>query len=145
MTFARNLRGKEIAVLCGYTFYRRSTTQTTQYWACCQSSSRACRARFLTSLKGKIMKLANDHTHQRQSKYKIVDGLYTYKKCWIYWKCFQSEIQCSELICSIFHVPTYNFINKFCTKFVYDNIYFVLLNIVACSVSITRDELNIFT
>lgn len=78
MQYAVKGKGKHVAVLEGYTFYRARETKTTVSWECTMHGQRCgCKARFTTQCGGDrhLIRANTHHTHDPPA-YKIIDGIY---------------------------------------------------------------------
>ncbi|KAI5646713.1 FLYWCH zinc finger domain-containing protein [Phthorimaea operculella] len=78
MQWLKNARGRDIALLEGFTYYRQYRWETRERWAC--SSGRRCRAAFTlanTSTNPQlIVNFNNEHNHPPAKNYIVTNGVY---------------------------------------------------------------------
>lgn len=75
--WVRNRKGKQLALIAGFTFYNNGWSKTTDYWRCCKSP---CKARFTTTKDKHVKRMSLAHSHP-PVKFTLIKELYV--KLWI--------------------------------------------------------------
>ncbi|KAI5646766.1 FLYWCH zinc finger domain-containing protein [Phthorimaea operculella] len=71
--WVRNAAGKELALVQGYSFYCRASSQSTRTWVC--TCNRRCSSRFVTTVDRRIIRARIFHMHS-PPLFRMHNGIY---------------------------------------------------------------------
>lgn len=74
--WVQNRLGKTIAIYKGYTFYCDPRQKTTNQWVCTKAGHAKCRARFITTKEGYLLRTSNLVHQHLPPRFTIHNGVY---------------------------------------------------------------------